>query len=241
MAGCNRYYSRQNQKDVLHYIRQSKHGTRALGYGSSPGFTQLPRTSKPLHADTSSCNTLPRACFLCITTVRFPDDIRAMPTPSVHRVPRSVISKGLLAARAICRWLTSAALTDLGSNLSQRKSSPVHYDFPPPSPSEHRHRGSSLFSKRGAGTELVVEMQDLLNVPHAFAVLGRCLPGAPPQISCQRCTRCLQRAGSKELPPGAGTCVKRHAGGGLGAEITPHEPAINPHHERELVTCPHLP
>ena len=52
------------------------------------------------------------------------DDMRAMPTPSVHRVPRSVISNGLLAARAICRWLASAELTDLGSNLSQRKSSP---------------------------------------------------------------------------------------------------------------------
>ena len=117
----------------------------------------------------------------------------------------------------------------------------AHYDFPPPQPSEHRRRVSSASLQRGAGTELVVEMQDLLNVPHALAVLGRCLPGAPPQISCQRCTRCLQRAGSKELPPGAGTCVKRHAGGGLGAEITPHEPAINPHHERELVTCPHLP
>ena len=99
----------------------------------------------------------------------------------------------------------------------------------------------SLSPKRCGDRAGVVEMQDLLNVPHAFAVLGRCLPGAPPQISCQRCTRCLQRARSKELPPGAGTCVKRHAGGGLGAEITPHEPAINPHHEWDLVTCPHLP
>ena len=116
-----------------------------------------------------------------------------------------------------------------------------HYDFCPPSPSEHSPSGFFSLLQRGAGTELVVEMQDLLNVPHAFAVLGRCLPGAPPQISCQRCTRCLQRARSKELPPGAGTCVKRHAGGELGAEITPHEPAINPHHEWNAVTCPNLP
>eukprot|EP00964_Phaeocystis_antarctica_P068425 scaffold41447_cov64-Phaeocystis_antarctica.AAC.1 len=116
-----------------------------------------------------------------------------------------------------------------------------HYDFCPPSPSEHRHRVSSASLQRGAGTELVVEMQDLLNVPHALAVLGRCLPGAPPQISCQRCTRCLQRARSKELPPGASTCVKRHAGGELGAANAIRSICMDPHQQWELVTYPHLP
>ena len=84
-------------------------------------------------------------------------------------------------------------------------------------------------------------MQDLLNVPHAFAVLGRCLPGAPPQISCQRCTRCLQRARSKELPPGAGTCVKRHAGGELGAANAIRSIWMDRHQQWNAVTYPHLP
>ena len=34
--------------------------------------------------------------------------------------------------------------------------------LPPPQPSEHRHRVSSASLQRGAGTELVVEMQDAL-------------------------------------------------------------------------------
>ena len=105
-----------------------------------------------------------------------------------------------------------------------------HYDFPPPSPREHRERCLLSFSLRGAGIELVVEMQDLLNVLHALAVLGRCLPRASapnimPALHEVSPAGTLQRA-SPECWCGY---VKRHAGGELGTANAIRSICMDPH------------
>ena len=87
---------------------------------------------------------------------------------------------------------------------------------------EDRFCSASL--QRGAGTELVVEMQDLLNVTHARAVLGRGIPGAYAQISLQRLTRCLHGRACFGMPcVFAHVCCGMRGRCGLETETTPHE------------------
>ena len=82
--------------------------------------------------------------------------------------------------------------------------------------------------QRGAGTELVVEMQDLLNVTHARAVLGRGIPGAYAQVSLQRLTRCLHQTSCFGMPSGcAHVCC--------GMRGLPGEATTGPH--RVKATC----
>ena len=67
-------------------------------------------------------------------------------------------------------------------------------------------------------------MQDLLNVTHARAVLGRGIPGAYAQISLQRLTRCLHGRACFGMPcVFAHVCCGMRGRCGLETETTPHE------------------
>ena len=66
----------------------------------------------------------------------------------------------------------------------KRAIAPLAVPLPRPHQAARPHRTAGTLSSRGSH--------------------NRCRLRAPPQISCQRCTRCLQRARSKELPPSAG-------------------------------------